>query len=82
MQSAAGGAIDAGEGGTGPLFVPLYVGRNGWIGIRLDRTTDWHELPDLIDRSWHMTAPKRLADPARVSSRGSSVRVPTGRSTR
>jgi hypothetical protein len=43
------------------FFVPPYVGRNGWIGIRLDRATDWHELADLIGRSWRMTAPKHLA---------------------
>ena len=43
------------------FFVPPYVGRNGWIGVRLDRSTDWRELADLIGRSWRMTAPKRLA---------------------
>jgi len=42
------------------FFVPPYVGRNGWIGIRLDRSTDWRELADLIERSWRMTAPRRL----------------------
>ena len=42
------------------FFVPPYVGHNGWIGVRLDRFTDWRELADLIDRSWRMTAPKRL----------------------
>jgi hypothetical protein len=43
------------------FFVPPYVGRNGWIGIRLDDGTDWPELEELITRSWRMTAPKRLA---------------------
>lgn len=64
------------------FFVPPYVGHNDWIGIRLDRATDWHELSDLIGRSWRLTAPKRLAAPARASSRGISPRVPTGRSPR
>jgi hypothetical protein len=48
------------------FFVPPYVGRNGWIGVRLNGATDWHELADLIERSWRMTAPKRLAAAARA----------------
>jgi len=43
------------------FFVPPYVGCRGWIGVRLDRATDWRELAELIERSWRMTAPKRLA---------------------
>jgi predicted DNA-binding protein (MmcQ/YjbR family) len=49
--------------GTEPkrFFVPAYVGHNGWIGIRLDASTDWDEVADLIEESYRMTAPKRLA---------------------
>ena len=43
------------------FFVPPYVGHKGWIGFRLDRATDWDEVGDLIQRSYRMTAPKRLA---------------------
>jgi hypothetical protein len=43
------------------FFRPPYVGRHGWIGVRLGRATDWAELDSLIARSWRMTAPKRLA---------------------
>lgn len=42
------------------IFVPPYVGHNGWIGIWLDRDPDWDEIADLIDESYRMTAPKRL----------------------
>ena len=42
------------------FFVPPYFGCRGWIGVRLDRITDWRELAELIERSWRMTAPKRL----------------------
>ena len=43
------------------FFVPPYVGHKGWIGVRLDRTTDWTEVASLVRRSYRMTAPKRLA---------------------
>ena len=43
------------------FFVPPYVGHRGWIGVRLDAGPDWDELAALVERSWRMTAPKRLA---------------------
>jgi hypothetical protein len=45
----------------GRFFVPAYVGHKGWIGIRLSDETDWDELADLVEESYRMTAPKRLA---------------------
>ena len=57
------------------FFVPPYVGRNGWIGIRLDRSTDWRELADLIERSWRMTAPRRLAAAGEAGASPLPVRV-------
>lgn len=41
------------------FFVPPYVGRNGWIGVRLD-VADWGMVADLAHDSYRMTAPKRL----------------------
>jgi hypothetical protein len=43
------------------FFSPPYVGHRGWIGLRLDRGTDWREVEALIRRSYRMTAPKKLA---------------------
>ena len=43
------------------FFVPPYVGPKGWIGIFLDDETDWDELADLVEESYRMTAPKRMA---------------------
>lgn len=43
------------------FFRPPYVGHKGWIGVWLDVDTDWDELAAVIERSWRMTAPKRLA---------------------
>lgn len=43
------------------FFVPPYVGHHGWVGIWLDTEPDWDEIADLVEESFRMTAPKRLA---------------------
>jgi len=43
------------------FFVPPYVGPKGWLGVCLGDMTDWEELADLIEESYRMTAPKRVA---------------------
>ena len=43
------------------FFVPPYVGHKGWIGLRLDVEVDWAEVGELIEQSYRLTAPKRLA---------------------
>src|SRR5258706_16466342 len=42
------------------FFVPAYVGPAGWIGVWLDRDTDWNELAQLLDDGYRLVAPKRL----------------------
>lgn len=42
------------------FFVPPYVGPSGWVGVYLDRSTDWKALADLLEDGYRMTAPKRL----------------------
>ncbi|SNS10458.1 Predicted DNA-binding protein, MmcQ/YjbR family [Actinomadura mexicana] len=44
------------------FFVPKYVGSKGWIGARLDVEHDWDEVAELIEDSYRLIAPKRLAD--------------------
>jgi predicted DNA-binding protein (MmcQ/YjbR family) len=43
------------------FFVPPYVGHKGWVGMHLDARPDWREVRTLVERSYRMTAPKRLA---------------------
>ncbi|WP_285494018.1 MmcQ/YjbR family DNA-binding protein [Actinomadura sp. NBRC 104425] len=43
------------------FFVPAYVGRKGWVGARLDVEQDWDEIAELVEDSYRMIAPKRLA---------------------
>jgi predicted DNA-binding protein (MmcQ/YjbR family) len=43
------------------FFVPPYVGKNGWIGIRLDAAgVPWGMVQDLVAESYRLIAPKRL----------------------
>ena len=42
------------------FFSPPYVGRGGWIGVRLDGQVDWDELIELLRDGYKMTAPKKL----------------------
>jgi predicted DNA-binding protein (MmcQ/YjbR family) len=43
------------------FFKPPYVGPSGWIGVYLDEVVDWEELPDLLEDSYRLTAPKRVS---------------------
>ncbi|HEX8581874.1 MAG TPA: MmcQ/YjbR family DNA-binding protein [Acidimicrobiales bacterium] len=43
-----------------PWFVPAYVGRYGWLGVRLVAEVDPDELAELLTTSWRLTAPKRV----------------------
>ena len=42
-------------------FRPPYVGPKGWVGVRLDAGPDWDEVAELIEDSYRLIAPKRLA---------------------
>jgi hypothetical protein len=42
------------------FFVPPYVGQHGWVGLWLDVDVDWDHLAMLVEKSYRMTAPKRL----------------------
>jgi predicted DNA-binding protein (MmcQ/YjbR family) len=43
------------------FFVPAYVGHKGWVGMRLDNNPNWDEVAMLVERSYRLIAPKRLA---------------------
>ena len=45
-------------------FVPAYVGRRGWVGVRLDpqASPDWAEVGALLRQAWRLTAGRRAVD--------------------
>ena len=48
------------EADPGRFFVPPYVGHKGWIGMLLDRHVTWREVAIVVERSYRMTAPRKL----------------------
>jgi hypothetical protein len=52
--------------------VPAYVGRHGWVSIRL-ATADPAEVRELLTEAWRQTAPRRL-----VAAYDASPPVPGG----
>ncbi|MET9266661.1 MmcQ/YjbR family DNA-binding protein [Amycolatopsis sp. NPDC004079] len=43
------------------FFVPPFVGRSGWVGVRLDVDLNWEEVAEIIRESYRQVAPKKLA---------------------
>ncbi|MEV5409959.1 MmcQ/YjbR family DNA-binding protein [Thermopolyspora sp. NPDC052614] len=50
------------------FFVPAYVGHKGWVGARLAADQDWDEIAELVEDSYRLIAPKRLAARIRLSA--------------
>lgn len=48
------------------FFVPPYVGHRGWLGVRLDRGTDWDELAGIAEDAYAEVAPARLVEAAKA----------------
>ena len=44
------------------FFVPPYVGRRGWLGVRLDRGLDPDELAGIVEDAYCAVAPKKLVE--------------------
>ena len=43
------------------FWVPAFVGRHGWIGIRLDlEEPDWEMVSEFVHDAWLLAAPKRV----------------------
>jgi predicted DNA-binding protein (MmcQ/YjbR family) len=43
------------------FYLPAYIGKRGWFGIRLDRESiDWADVENAIERSWRLAASKGL----------------------
>jgi predicted DNA-binding protein (MmcQ/YjbR family) len=62
------------------FYLPAYIGKRGWFGLRLDcRRINWGEVENILERSYCLVAPKKLAaildarkqDPSGVSARRS-----------
>ncbi|AGN70698.1 hypothetical protein ACVNS2_18010 [Paenibacillus caseinilyticus] len=43
-------------------FIPPYVGRLGWIGMRLDGGADWEAIAGVITDAYLCRAPKKYIE--------------------
>lgn len=42
-------------------YSPPYVGSRGWVGAHLDSDTDWNQIAVIVEDSFRLVAPKRVA---------------------
>src|SRR2546423_6377211 len=42
---------------AGKIFKPPYLGPKGWVGVRLDKNTDWHEVAAILNDGYRMSLP-------------------------
>jgi phosphoribosylglycinamide formyltransferase-1 len=44
------------------FYLPAYIGKRGWFGLRLDRRSiDWREVENVVRLSYCLAAPKSLS---------------------
>jgi predicted DNA-binding protein (MmcQ/YjbR family) len=54
--------MQAGLVASDPRFtVAAYVGKHGWVSMRVDEDIDWNQVRALVVESYRMIAPKTLA---------------------
>ena len=61
VKSELGENVD--RTGTRPdlYYLPAYIGKRGWFGMRLDQgAINWKEVQNIIELSYRLVAPKTL----------------------
>lgn len=62
------------------FFVPPYVGKGGWIGIRLDRRPNWAVVAALVEEGYRTVAARgRTTGRPKAGKRRASRPLDTGR---
>lgn len=54
------------------FFVPPYVGRRGWIGVRIDGRPAWRRIATLVCDAYRQVAPPRLLRQGRAMDRAAA----------
>jgi predicted DNA-binding protein (MmcQ/YjbR family) len=61
-KAALGENVDRASREPKRFYLPAYIGPRGWFGLRLDGAgIDWSEVRNLVELSYGLVAPKRLA---------------------
>ena len=61
-KSELGENVDRASREPNTFYLPAYIGKRGWFGLRLDRLPiNWVEVKNVVERSYCLVAPKKLA---------------------
>jgi hypothetical protein len=62
-RSELGENVDRAGRDPDRFYLPAYIGKKGWFGIRLDGPggVDWNDVGRAIALSWRLAAPRTLA---------------------
>jgi hypothetical protein len=75
VRSELGENLDRARREPERFYLPAYIGRRGWFGLRLDRgRVRWREVAEVIERSYRLTAPKSLRHVAAAGTAGRARR--------
>jgi hypothetical protein len=57
------------------FFIPPYMGKQGWVGVRIDYRVKWDQLAAILKDGWLLSAPKksRAGSPARLAAAAAST---------
>jgi predicted DNA-binding protein (MmcQ/YjbR family) len=67
-KTSLGENIDRANADPTHYYLPAYIGSRGWVGFRLDQSPiDWRMVKNLVELSYCLAAPKRLAELVRSS---------------
>ncbi len=52
------------------FFVPPYMGKQGWVGVRIDYKVQWDQLAEILKDGYLMSMPKkaRAGTPAKLAA--------------
>lgn len=60
-RSEPGENVDRAGRDPARFYLPAYIGKRGWFGIRLDAAqVDWEDVGKAISLSWRLAAPGAL----------------------
>jgi len=60
-RSELGENVDRAGRDPDRFYLPAYIGKRGWFGIRLDHDRiDWNDVERAIEHSWRLAASKGL----------------------
>lgn len=60
-KSQLGENVDRAHREPERFYLPAYIGKQGWFGLRLDRgAVDWNDVENIVAQSWRLAAPKTL----------------------